>query len=251
MSASSRPLGRNVPWDRTHIECFPLSEAAGHVGVLPMTLGINWYTSFDTPVPQDGLPYGATHTLLDVSTGGQLGTVRGGHDICCEPNDPDMKDIPAWVTFYNQLQTPACEGFAHARMMSLIYRKAFDPLWIYNDARRVEGTFPSGEGSTNRAADKALQMWGAHPVPTLPPGPAVEQPWQPNDPGGQPQTIKTYRWATTADEVLATLGDTAGYGAVLLQSWGPTDYPQRVLLPAATLEELLQQGGEAEVITED
>ncbi len=247
MSVTLFPLGRNTPPDYDHVEKFPLPglEAALRPTHVPVTLGINWYTSFDAPIKGvDGI-----FRLPSKN----IGTIRGGHDICTEPapqpGQPGQElDTLANYHYYNQGETEACEGFGHTRMLTLLYGKFFDPLWLYDDARRIEGAYPNGEGSTNRSTDAALVKWGAHPVAVSPGGVAVPQPWAPGNPGGAPQQIKAYRWALTAQEVLNALGIT-GEEITLLQSWGE-GYPQRVRMPAVTLERLLREGGEAEVITE-
>lgn len=232
-----RALGGNLPPDRDHISAYPLRTIdRSKVGVgLPVVLGIPWYTGFDTPVAgsSDDCYYLPTRSL---------GKIRGYHCICAEPNNPAMRDEAAWWPFYNQGETPACEGFGHARRASLMTRNVYNAPHLYNDARRMEGTFPDGEGSTNRAACEALKRWGVHVA-----GPLQEvSSLEPLEP--ETLSISAFRWATTADQVLAVLGYATGSTIPLLQSWG-TGYPQRVQLAPETLETLLQQEGEADVET--
>lgn len=234
-----RALGRLKPPDWQHVEKYPLTALAAdqRPAHVPVSIGVNWYTAFDSPIEQpDG-----SYRLPDVAKGEQLGTVRGGHCVCLRP--PALSDPDGCWQRYNQGQEGACEGFGHARVFSLLYGGLFDAFWLYDDARRAEGTFPSGEGSTNRAVLQALVKWGVHTSHD----PSQRDPWRTNAPGRFP-IVKTYRWATTATDVLAVLGATAG-DAILLNSWG-TEYPRQVLLPGATLDRLLREEGEADVITE-
>lgn len=241
-----RPLGRNVPPDFDHIakyllRALPIAARPTHV---PVALGVNWYDSFDRPIPlSDG-----TFRLPDVAKGEQLGSVRGGHCFALEPTpDPALPnhelDIQPFHVFYDQGGEPACEGCGHARVLSLIYGLTFDPFWLYDDARRAEGTYPDGEGSTNRATLQALVKWGIHTERTPV---ATREGWHQGAPGLYP-LVKAYRWVTTVQDVLATLG--VKNDPVLLNSWG-TSYPQRVKLPSATLDRLLGEEGECDVIVE-
>jgi hypothetical protein len=241
-------LGRNVPPDFDHVAKYPLTAlpVEARPKHVPVAIGVNWYDSFDTPIQEaDG-----TVRLPDVAKGEQLGNIRGGHCFCLEPApDPALPnhelDIRAFYAFYDQGQEGACEGFGHARVLSLVYGRTFDAFWLYDDARRAEGSFPEGEGATNRGVLQALVKWGIHYQDGTH---ALRSAWQAKAPGRYP-VVKAYRWATTAQDVLATLGVTNG-DPDLLNSWGPGGYPERVKMPAATLDRLLQEEGEADVITE-
>ena len=234
-------LGRNKPPDQRHIEKYPLSALPPEIRPthVPVCPGTNWYTDMDEPVQgADGI---WRITTLN-------GSIRGGHCYCLEPApDPTQpnkeQDTDANWTIFNQAETPACEGFGHARQVSLVHGKTFDAFWLYDDARRAEGAYPNGEGSLNRSALSAMQKWGAHTSAD----PSKPVAWHPNAPGVYP-LVTAYRWATTAQEVLTALGVT-GEEVTILNSWG-TAYPHRVKLPASLLERLLHEEGEADVITE-
>jgi hypothetical protein len=206
---------------------------------VPVTIGIPWFTAFDSPIERDGEYYFPT---------GNLGTVRGGHCTCLEPAPQNgqpggEQDESAWWAFYNQGEEGACEGFGHARSLSLLYRKTFDAFWLYDDARRIEGTFPSGEGSTNRAVAEALVKWGAHYETGQV---AARTSWHTGVPGVK---IAGVRWATTWQEVLETLGFKEG-PVPLLNSWG-TAYPKRVLVPDEVGVQLIErEDGEADIFVE-
>lgn len=239
----SGPLGRITPPDFEHVEKYPLTALAPEARptFIPVVLGVNWYEGFDTPkLGKDGV-YRLPKT--------RLGSVRGGHCFCLQPApQPDQpggeQDSLPWWTFYDQGQERACEGFGHSRALSLLYRKTFDAFWLYDDARRIEGTYPSGEGSTNRSTCAALVKWGAH----FETGTVVKRERErANQPG---VAIKAYRWATTVPEVVAALGYTASVTEIpLLNSWGKA-YPEAVRMPLSVLERLLHEEGEADILTE-
>jgi hypothetical protein len=237
----ARSLGRTIPPDFDHVAKYPLSALAPQARPthVPVAVGVNWYTSFDSPVQgADG------RWRIPASN---LGTVRGGHCFCLEPapqpgQPGGEQEARPWWTYYNQGEEGACEGFGHARVLTLLYRKTFDAFWLYDDARRAEGAYPNGEGSTNRACCQALVKWGAHYEIGAH---CKRTPWRLNVPGVR---IAAYRWATTAQEVLDALG-IVGEEIPFLNSWG-TEYPERVLMPAVTLERLLKENGEADVLIE-
>jgi hypothetical protein len=235
------PLGRNTPSDYHHVEAFPLDalapeEQPTHQAVAP---GVNWYTGFDTPVKGDDGKYRLPSK--------RLGTIRGGHCVCLEPapqpgQPGSEQDTLSWWAFYNQGQEGACEGFGHARRFSLLHRKTFDAFHLYDDARRIEGTYPGGEGTTNKAICEALKRWGIHAQ-------TGHVAHRSSRPVANPIAIGTFRWAKTADEVLAVLGYTSGTEVPLLNSWGHA-YPERVYIAPETIERLLREGGECDVLTD-
>lgn len=229
------PLGRNKPPDFDHVAKYPITALPPEARPVhvPVAIGVHWFTSFDEPQPgADG------KNRISITPGA---TVRGGHCVCLEPAVATERDAPTYWEFYNQGAEGACEGFGHSRALSLIYRRTFDAFWLYDDGRRIEGTFPEGEGSTNRAICSALVKWGAHYETG---SECVRTPWHLHAPG---LGIAAYRWATTASEVFAALGAT-GEEVALLNSWG-TAYPERVYLSGETLERLLQEEGEADIFT--
>jgi len=237
-------LGRVTPPDFEHVEKYPLRAlgAAAPTDV-PVTLGVNWYTSFD---PEGGklrqTKDGSWH-LPDASRE-DLGTVRGGHSFCLEPMGAVKLNTEAHRIFYNQGEEGACVGFGHSRAQTILRGTLFDAFWLYDEARKVEGTYPDGEGSTCRAACKVLQTIGHREQ--------VGQEVCTRDVGDGPVKttlgISAYRWATTADEVLAALARPNAQAVPFNNNWGD-DYPDVVWMPVATLERLLQEDGEADVVT--
>ena len=218
-------LGRLVPPNWNHVLTHPLSGVT-LASAVPVILGIRWYTGYDTPVQGTD---GKWRIRLK-------GTVRGGHCICVEPaGEPDK---PAWHVYYDQGETPSCEGHGHSRAMSILTGKTYDAFWLYDDARRKEGTYPTGEGSTNVNACAALKSWGDHYETGVH---EIAEPWKAGVPGAG---IKSYHWASHANEVLQALGLPSATEVALLNSWG-TAYPQRVYLPVEDLQTALTQEGEA------
>lgn len=233
-----RVLGRIKPDDLSHTTLHPVSEITLTAPV-PLVAGTEWLTGFDTPVEgADG------KFRVPVPTAASFGTSRGGHCYCFEPiGEPDQER--AWI-FYNQGETPACEGFGNSRAMTLINGdKLFDAWWLYDDARRCEGSFPSGEGSTNKAAAEALKRWGDHP--DTDPGQVITPlPWERGVPSVE---IASFHWATTVEDIRQSLGYGPEVGEFpFLNSWGPLDYPHRTYMPDETIAWLLQQEAEYTVL---
>jgi hypothetical protein len=242
MNDHAKPLGRLAPPDRKHEELYPITAIEPQLRPkhAPVILGIPWFEGFDKPQP------GADGKLRIAATG----SIRGGHCTCLEPApQPDEpggeQDEAAWWSFYDQGVEGACEGFGHARAMSLLHRATFDAFWLYDDARRLEDRFPEGEGATNRATAKALVQWGAH----FQEGDHAErQPWSEHAAGTR---IKTYRWLQTVEAVREALGFGPEVGEFpLLNSWGKGGYPAVVYLPDDALSICLKEEGEAEVFTD-
>lgn len=242
-----RPLGRHAPKDFAHVAAHPVAEL-GDPGLLlptPVVAGTDWFTSFDpTAIVQ-----GADGKYRVSITPGA--SVRGGHCYCLEPiGEPDTG--LAWI-FYNQGAEGACEGFGNSRAMTLLTGgNLYDAFWLYDDARREEGTFPEGEGSTNRATAEVLRRWGDHPAAADGSELKVDEPvirrvpWRMGIPS---KGIKSYHWATSVEQIRQALGYDASVGEFpLLNSWGKNDYPHRVYMPAETIDTLLTQGAEYTVL---
>lgn len=239
MSAANRPLGRLYPPHFDHVEKYPLDLAVQTPKVQPVAPGANWYTSFDTPRQgTDGKYYLPSKSL---------GTIRGGHCFCLCPPSLLAKDTEAYHHFFNQGQEGACEGFGHSRRFAVLDGKTFDAFHLYDDGQRIEGSYvPNGgsadNGSTNDAICQALHKWGVHTQ-------TGAEAHRTSRVTSNPLSISTYRWATTADQILAVLGITDGGPIPLLNSWGD-DYPHVVYLPPETLARLLREGGECDVLTD-
>ena len=242
-----RTLGRNKPADLYHTTLHPVSEVA-LAAPMPVVAGTEWVTGFDVPVQGADGKY-----RVPVPTAASFGTSRGGHCYCFEPiGEPDQER--AWI-FYNQGEAPACEGFGNSRAMTLlsplagapsaVIPRLFDAFWLYDDARRCEGSFPTGEGSTNKAAAEALKRWGDHPDQD--PGEVIAAiPWTRGVPSIE---IASFHWATTVQDIRQSLG----YGPEIsefpfLNSWGKDDYPHRTYMPDETIAWLLQQEAEYTVL---
>lgn len=234
-----RPLGRRTPQDWNHVDKWPLTAAALPAKPVPVTIGVNWYSNFDEP-------YKDRRGRWWIGTGGDLGRVRGGHCVCLEPGDPSVgvkeQDRDTWWKFYDQGREGACVGFGSSRMMTLLNRERYNARWLWNRAKSVDqwpDTNPGDDNGTSvRAAMDILRSEGHVPIKAGGPDPA--------------KGISANRWATKVDQVLAALMSpaTERYGAVrVLNSWG-TDYPQRVWMPLETLQRLLDEDGEATVVTD-
>jgi hypothetical protein len=237
-----RPLGRNLPPDHEHLIQYPLSKLEKLPTGLAVPIGVNWYTAFDSPKQ---LKDGSYH-LADVAKGELLGTVRGGHCFGLVPMGGVKEDTTARWKFYNQAQEGACEGFGHARAQTINLGPLFDAFWLYDEARKMEGTYPNGEGSTNRAACKALQTVGLRKQTAV----VCSRDEGHDGPVEKHEGLKTYRWALTAEEICQVLGRINASAVPFENSWGE-DYPKEVWMPIATLERLMKEEGEASVFTEN
>jgi hypothetical protein len=231
-------LGRYIPDDWEHVERFPLTTAIPGAPV-PVTMGTNWYSAFDDPVQDSRGRWWVGR--------GPLGSIRGGHAYCLEPGDPinggDFQDTIGWYRFYDQGREGACVGFGASRMMSLLNRRRYNARWLWDRAKERDQwpeTNPGdNEGTSVRAAMDVLRGLGHTPsgVDT----PRVEE------------GIAANRWARTVEQVNAALQSPANerMGAVrLLNSWGKAGYPHRVWMPMEVLARLLDEYGEATVVTD-
>ncbi len=199
---------------------------------VPVAIGIPWYTNFDKPVQNpDG-----THSI----GAGDLGVVRGGHDICIEPADAPFPDsVPNWL-FYNQGATSKCEGFAHSRMQTLLRGKLYNAAWLYAQAQAIDGQPLPHEGTDDKSALTIMETKGMVIAGAGGSG------------GNTPllaEGITGFRFAGNVQDILTALGTPSANTVTLLQSWGEA-YPQRVLLPVTVLERLLSEDGEAGIVTE-
>jgi hypothetical protein len=242
-----QPLGRITPPDFDHVAAKPLRELGAEAPTnAPVVLGVNWYTSFDRPKETASTAEGVSYHLPDVAKGEDLGTVRGGHCFCLEPMGAVRLEIEAWRRFYNQQQEGACVGFGHARAQTMLRSgRLFDAFWLYDEARKLEGTYPSGEGSTCRAACQVLETVGLREQAGQ-----VECLRETGDGPVEPSLgIKAVRWAATVEEVLAALGRLNADAVPFSNNWGDS-YPNIVWLPVATLDRLLKEEGEADIVTD-
>jgi hypothetical protein len=246
-------LGCIIPKAKPHVDASPLSATPGGAPVdVPVVVGFSWFDSFDAPKLIDG-----TYHLPDVAKGEPLGSIRGGHCFCFEPMGAVKLDRQAAQVFYNQGQEGACVGFGNSRAVTIHKGLAsgtaepdlFDAFWLYDQARILEGTYPSGEGSTVHSGARVLleqghRLQSGEQVCTRDTGDAA-----PSLIDG----IKAIRWATTLDEVLAALARPNAYAIPFENSWGlayPSASTSVVWMPVATFAQLLGEGGEAGVYVE-
>lgn len=228
------PLGRRKPTDFTHVEKYPLTLETTPAKPVPVTLGIDWYENFDTPVLKDGKYWIGL---------GVLGSIRGGHCVCIPPES--LKDAASWQVFYNQGQEGACVGFGSSRMMSLLNRKEYDARWLWNQAKIVDeypDTNPGDDNGTSvRAAMDVLRTKGH----------VLYKSKNEKDPV-LVEGISANRWATSTTQVLSAL-KSLSYEKLkavpILNSWGK-DYPHIVWMPFTVLQKLLEDQGEATIITD-
>lgn len=237
----SNALGHVFAPDRDHIAKHPLllDELTKPE---PVALGINWYEAFDRPIQRAD---GSWH-FPDVSKGEQLKSIRGGHCVCAVPlgGVALLAQNPHWWPFYNQGPEGACDGFGHCKAQSFIRGGTYDGFWLYNAARKLEGTFPSSEGTTGRSVCQVLQTTGlrTQSAPVASHNEALD------GPVSLALGIKTYRWATTADEVCAALGRPGAQAIPISNNWGE-GAPVVTWLPVPTLARLLAEEGEADIVT--
>lgn len=253
------PLGRRTPSDWKHYDKFPLTAATIPSSPTPVVIGVNWYSNFDNPVQKNGRWW----VGLDSHN---LGQVRGGHCVCLEPGDQinpttkkvikRLQDTSAWYSFYNQGAEGACVGFGSSRMMSLLNRKQYFARWLWDLAKLTDewsDTVPGDDNGTSvRAACEVLRVQGH--VPWKASYDPLNTDWQNRDKLSAVayEGISAYRWAGTVDQVRSVLQSPSNdrVGAVrVLNSWG-TDYPQRVWMPYETLQRIIDESGEAGLVTD-
>jgi hypothetical protein len=226
----SHGLGLIKPPDQEHVERYPLSALGADAPTeVPVVVGFDWMTNFDNPVKKTI----GSETIYVVGEG-SLGSVRGGHCFCLKP--PSLEDDPSYWTFYNQGDTGHCVGFGNARAQSLLHGIEFNATWLYDAARNKEGNHSPEEGSTVRAAMQELKAKGAKAVGAK--APSLQY------------GVSAFRWATSWDEVRATLGVPDDQDGVdFLNSWGQS-YPHVTRLTDEAGAYCLAQDGEAAVFTE-
>jgi hypothetical protein len=234
-STLDRRLDRLIPTDFEHVAKFPLTLATLPAGPTPVVLGINWYSRFDTPVLDSSGRY-----WIKRAANGSLGTLRGGHAICVKCA---VKTDPlGWWDFYDQGSEGACVGFSESRMMSLLNRTKYDAPWLYHTAQKNdEWPGENYDGTSVRAGLEVLRTWGHCRV-------AYGKTYPPDANAG----ISVYRWATSVQDVHDSIQMplARSLGAVpLLNSWGRA-YPHITWLPDDILAQLLNEDGEAGLVTD-
>jgi hypothetical protein len=229
----ARPLGRKVPTDWKHADKYPLTGVMVKVKRVPVTIGVNWYAAFDTPVKSGS-------RFLIGKDPKALGKVRGGHCVTI-PDDP-AHDLASWWDFYDQGSEGACVGFGSSRMMSLLNRKRYDARWLWNEAKKIDEWTDTNPGDDNGTSVRAAMdvLRGSGHVPAGKKAPSVSE------------GISVNRWATKVSEILDVLGNPlyAKLGMVpILNSWG-RGFPHVTWMPLETLQRLLDEDGEATMVTD-
>lgn len=231
-----KALGRRVPPDWEHYTKYPLTATTAPAAPVPVVIGVNWYSSFDAPV-RDG------NGRYWIGRGTSLGRIRGGHAVCVPADHGD--DARAWWEWYDQGKEGACVGFAASRMMSHLNRKRYDARKLWNRAKQIDewpDTNPGDDSGTSvRAALDILATEGHWRVYRGRTAPLARH-----------EGISVYRWARTADDVLAVVQNRLyeRLGAVaILNSWGRA-YPKVVFMPLETLQRLINEDGEVALVTD-
>lgn len=226
-----RGLGRIQPPDWKHVEKYPVRAILSAIDKpTPVVLGIDWHPEFDFPVRyNDG--YWVCRKSPPVKNS------LGGHAICAESGVPNSA-ADSWQAFYDQGTTPHCVGYSTSYAMSLLNRKRYQAEWLYARCADIDGIPGDPGGTYTRCAGDILINEGhkstAATIPHLADG------------------ISAYRWATNVDDILSVLKNPIATrrGAIpLLNSWG-TYYPRRVWFPGETIQFLLDNYGEAMVLTD-
>jgi hypothetical protein len=241
------PLGCRISTYKPHIAAKPLSALGSAAPVdVPVVVGFNWYTSFDEPKAEPSSAEGTSYHLPDVAKGEELGSIRGGHCFCFEPLGYVKENNEKLHVFYNQGEEGACVGFGNSRAQTIMRQnKTFDAFWLYDECRKVEGTFPTGEGSTVHAAAQVLEGIGLREQ--------INEEVCTREVGDGPVDlafgVTAVRWATSLSEVLRALKREGAQAIPFTNSWG-TAYPLTTWMPVATFAQLLAENGEAAVYTE-
>ena len=244
-------LGRFIPDDWRHVEGHPLTGLSldERPTQVPVVLGINWYSEFDDPQPDQG-----TGEQFVASGGAaSLTEIRGGHCICLEPGgEPDSEQ---WWDFYNQGNEGACVGFGWSRCMTILNAGSiYAARWLWDRSKELDQwpeTNPGDDNGTSvRTAGDVLRASGhVSWQPDYSDDDHVERGTYSPELGAG---IQAFRWAQSVDEVHQVLGNERAdeLGAVpFLNSWG-RDYPHRTWMPDDVLDRLMTEDGEVAVPTD-
>jgi hypothetical protein len=227
-----KKLGRLIPSDFSHVEKYPLRrEMIAAINPAPVTVGVNWYSAFDNPVKQSNGQWWVKSK--------SLGTIRGGHCVCMPHID---KEPYSWYQFYDQGNEGACVGYGSSRMMGLLNHSRYDAPWLWDRAKEVDEWPDTNVGDNNgtsvRAAMDVLRtighiQWGKD---------------KPDPKNG----IAANRWATSVDDLFSVLQNETykKLGAIpFFNSWG-VGYPRKVWVPCEIWQRLLDEEGEATMVTD-
>jgi hypothetical protein len=194
--------------------------------------------------------------------------------------------LPRYRVAYDQGTEGACVGFGSSWLMSILNRRLYNPRWLWDEAKKIDEWPDTNPGDSNgtsvRAAMDVLRSLGHVPVrradgqPSLADGIAANR-WartvdeiRTSIAAGVPVTLGT-NWYSAFDTPVQRglawwigaddLGPVRGGHCVcvyrasdrlqavgLVNNWG-TKYPL-VLMPYRTLERLLDEDGEATMVTD-
>ena len=244
-----RALGYTKPKDVDHISKYPLSAlATTDIPRVPMAMGIDWYTSFDSP---QAVQFGSL-TRYFVARSGSLGRIRGGHCVCIKSGN--YSDSLGWWDFYDQGAEGACVGFGESRMMTLMNRVRYNARWLWDEAKLIDewsDTNPGDDNGTSVHAgsdvlrDLGLVKWDKS---------MQNLSWEERD-KLQPTLgagITAARWAQSVDEIRSVLQSSLNdqlQAIPFLNSWGRY-YPHITWMPYTVVEKLIADGGEFLVPTD-
>jgi hypothetical protein len=226
---------------------------------IPVVIGVNWYSNFDTPVDSAGNRYrwGAKpvgHWWVGRSS--NLGQLRGGHCVCLKPRyQGTATDLVGWWDFYNQGAEGACVGFGCSRMMSIMNRKRFFARWLWDRSKEIDSwsdTNPGDdEGTSVRAALNILSTRGHVPWTNSAAQIQADSDYtlRRNLTPSLHEGIYRYRWMRSIDDCLSVLGYGDKDYVDILNSWG-RHYPHLVRMPASVLERLWREDGEIGLVTD-
>lgn len=246
----AQPLGRIAPPDDAHVRKYPLRALLGTADApkhVPVAIGVNWYSSFYEPTFRN------RNWWLPDSSSASLGAVRGGHCVCLEPypdhdlNPAGAQDPASWWYYYDQGEEGSCVGHGVARVQSLLNRKRYDAVWLYREAQKIDGLPLPHQGTFVHSACEVMRAQGLKPARGET---TTALSWSSATPIAG-EGITAYRWATSVEDIATVLGlpPSREYFTVL-NSWGRYGYPHRTKLPFATLQRLLDESGEAMVVTD-
>lgn len=232
-------LGRKPPPDWEHVEKYPLTASEAPAAPVPMAIGVTWYTEFDNPQQDSAGNWW-------VARDGRLTTARGGHCVVLKSR-PQQRPIP-WWEWWDQVSEGICVSEGITQMMALLNRHRYQPRPLYDWCKAHDG-IPNEEGTFVRTGLEGIRDVGLvraegkekHWIATS----DIDQSRQPTTEDG----ISAFRWATSIDDVLQTVGYADKGYVVMLNSWGK-GYPRHVRIPAEVLEQLRREDGEFGVITD-
>lgn len=239
-------LGRRTSTAFPHIEQYPLTAATVPASPVPIAMGVNWYSNFDSPVKDSSGKY-----WIGRDPNWHRSGIRGGHCTCLQGKG--LQDLTSWWDFYNQGAEGACVGFGFSRVMTLLNRKRYGARWLWDMAKATDAwpeTNPGDdEGTSVHAAADILRLRGH--VPYTATYAKVESDYTKRDLffAAPSEGIAAVRWARNAQDALAAVGTPERDYFVMINSWG-RDYPHFTRVPAEVIDTLIREDGEFAVPTD-